>query len=107
MNGIGPTIYGRPGDGDVYKRTMYFAVLWLPVAPIAQYRVSRDRNGDLFHEEHRPEDEDWLYPVRVWFSVALAPALIVSGNMSLALFTLAGPFLPLYWRWMRSRKPKD
>ena len=76
VNGFGPAIYGRRGAGDVYETTRYFAILWIPVAPIAQYRVTRDGPGYVFHEEHRPSANDWLRVVASWAGVALAVWLL-------------------------------
>ena len=76
MNGIGPAIYGRRGTGDVYETTMYFAILWIPVVPIAQYRVSRKGIGYAFHEEHRPERNDWLRVAMYWTIVAVVVWLL-------------------------------
>jgi hypothetical protein len=48
VNGIGTTLYGRSDYDEEtrsYLTTLYFVVLFLPVLPIARYRVIQEQSG--------------------------------------------------------------
>ncbi len=51
LNGFGFMLYGRgdvDADNDSYMTTHYLVFLFIPVAPLARYRVIRDGNRYMF-----------------------------------------------------------
>ena len=86
VNGIGVTLYGET-DRDAatasYLTTYYFVILFIPIFPLARYRVSRRGTGYTFFGQAPLRSFDkWHLAVSIGIIVWLFGAMALSGNSS-------------------------
>ena len=80
MNGVGFTIYGKDEDDSTtgsYVATYYFVFLWLPILPIARYKVFPKGGGYRFMGKRPLRVFDWIHimvavALLVWFIFHMA-----------------------------------
>jgi tetratricopeptide (TPR) repeat protein len=94
INGVGSVLYGQR-DYDArtqsYIATLYFAVLWVPLLPLACYRVISHGNGWRFLGKVPFSKRE----KRHWLAVGVAAAVFVMWNV--ANSTPAPSYTPVYY----------
>ena len=86
VNGIGVKLYGetdRDAATDSYLTTYYFVFIFVPIFPLARYRISRRGDGYTFFGQAPLRSFDkWHLAVSIGLIVWLFGAMAFSGNSS-------------------------
>ncbi len=87
MNGVGTTLYGHADEwpDGTFVKTKWVIFLFLPVLPLASYRVARVADPDSCAVKYRltPVPLHWRQVLTTYLVGVTAPAAVIVGLVAL------------------------